>query len=115
MFDPETLRLLKRTRDIIADEAHWCQHVSALDMYGYPTSSLADDAGQFCLMGAMRKALGYVVSPLELAPVYQAVRAVLVSDDDDADTFRLSEFNDTHTHAEVLSALDAAISEYEGE
>jgi hypothetical protein len=57
----------------------------------------------FCAAGAIREEDG-TIGPIQ-SPALTALRQVIGKDD------LIGDFNDTHTHAEVLAAFDKAIAE----
>ena len=89
---------------VIEKPEHWTQGVSARDTDGEPVRVNDTTAVCWCLVGAADK----VMAPdlLWNSEVYGAlVQAV------PAGFKNLSDFNDNHTHAEVLAAVDKAIKE----
>jgi hypothetical protein len=107
--------ILIRARELIADPAHWTQH--------YYTGDGPIDAPEtkcFCLVGAVDRAviekrgwldrfsddnfaIAAVEDSSEGAAAIKHLQAQLT------DFVLVSDFNDSHTHAEVLQLLDRAI------
>jgi hypothetical protein len=86
--------LLMAMRVLLADRGAWTQRTAARDADNKIVDCWSDKARSWCLVGAAH-ALGYheiIGDTLEL----------IVAGD-------YGNFNDTHTHAEVLAALDRAI------
>ena len=105
----KSVEVLTKARELISDPAKWTQGASAKNRDGKVVGLMSDDAECFCLIGAID-------------------RITLDGEDADNDTawagaeaYRLtrdaigggaiSEWNDEpkRTHADVISALDAAI------
>ena len=97
------LETLKAARQLISDPAKWTQGWFAKNERGFTVSEDHPDACCWCALGAMRK-----VSPSWKG--YHQTAAILMN----GSLLRVSDFNDTHTHAEVLALFDAAIAELEG-
>ena len=109
------LQTLKAARDLISDPARWTQRFKALDEFCLPVDPTSEKAICFCSLGALQNVTG--LSRYH-QPVFEAAKALnrklpiyLTLGDDEAD---FTDFNDTHTHAEVLALFDAAIAELEG-
>lgn len=86
---------LKAMRELISDEKRWTQHFTARDDKGRKTASDSPEAVCWCLIGAANKITSYNWRYHDL------VMALGVED--------VGDFNDTHTHAEILARLDDAI------
>lgn len=93
-------QLLIEGRALISDPAKWTQHFFAKNTYGFCVDENSEDAVCFCSWGALSHVQGHFV-------------------DDDASAFSIlkqamgdtvANFNDTHTHEEVLAAWDKAIA-----
>ena len=98
------LETLKAARQLISDPAKWTNSYYARDSIGIDVSPSSDKAVCFCSIGAIRK-FSEVLSEAEMF--------LLGFCSETHDTYA-EEFNDTHTHAEVLALFDAAIAELEG-
>lgn len=98
------LETLKAARDLISDPARWTQVVFARDSIGMDVEPTSYRAVCFCSIGAIRK--------FE-RKMSDAEKTLLGVCSKIHDTY-VEEFNDTHTHAEVLALFDAAIAELEG-
>jgi hypothetical protein len=86
---------LIEARAKIADEYHWTRGVME-----------SEDGERMCVLGAI-----YSVDRASItknSPVYLALRAAMNVGD-----AQVGHYNDNHTHAEVLAALDAAIKSFE--
>lgn len=106
------LEMLKAGRALIAQPSGWTKGVLARDCRGIVVGSTSADATCFCSLGALTR--------IELRTfkvpnhVYgQAVGAL--SAQMPAGVPCLAEFNDTHTHAEVLALWDRAIAKLEAQ
>lgn len=103
----ETLDVLKGTRELLSDPAHWVQDVNAVDLVGEVVLPTSPDARSWCMIGAAIKVGGHEgkeVLPSALAEfVPLAFRVGQVA--------LVASFNDapTTTHADILAALDGAI------
>jgi hypothetical protein len=103
-----TVEILKAARDLIADETKWTQGCSAKDAKGEYVSPLSVEAVCFCAIGAVSKVSGqpaFVADKSEPARYLWEVIGV-------RDQF-VFEFNDTHTHPEVIALFDKAIARAE--
>lgn len=105
----EQIAIAKKARALIEDPKNWTQGAYATDKDGVALDQpLDDEAVCFCMIGAIRRAEG---SPLEEV-TRQNVRLLWAALDNMANGEALAyshEYNDTHTHAEVLAFLDSAI------
>jgi hypothetical protein len=97
---PTTAEVLKQARALISDEANWGQHLFARNADGDIVAPEDEDACRFCALGALIRA-GQVGNHHRLA-------ALALSIETGGEAVNI--FNDTHTHAEVLAAFDAAIA-----
>lgn len=97
-----TLETLKAARKLITPVENWTREVFASNRLGDKRGPLEDDAACWCASGAISKCSG--MSPLRLSEGshIEALGYKHVAS--------LATFNDTHTHAEVLAAFDAAIA-----
>ena len=97
------LEVLKAARELIADESRWTQKTYARDADGNAVDWALTCAHSFCMLGAIRHVTG---RPIGHGPVFAAIeRACGVE--------YVVDFNDSHTHAEVLALFDAAIARLE--
>jgi hypothetical protein len=94
-----TLEVLKAAREKIADPAHWTKGEIARDKFGMDSMSKSPDACAWCAMGAI-----WNVSP------NVEVRAEAFNALDVQTYLGVPEFNDSHTHPEVLALFDKAIA-----
>ena len=109
--------VLKLARRLIEDPARWVQGCVATDQYGSRVSP--DDSGAvcFCATGAVIR----VVRPNrhDRETTWRATRLLGMLDElsgchsQDGQPRPLAQFNDTHTHAEVLELFDRAIAQLE--
>ena len=93
--------VLLRTRELLADPAHWIQHDFAFDGTGDACDALDPNAEKWCLEGAIIRAIS------DVSPEFEFNTAILgfpVRGD-------IPHWNDQfkRTHAEVLVRIDAAI------
>lgn len=98
-----TLEVLRGARELLADEAHWVRGDFARNASGASVLSTSTDACAWCLVGAMRNKAGGKTDAYFSA--FSAIFRLLRNGHT-----RLSDFNDTHSHAEVLDLLDRAIA-----
>jgi hypothetical protein len=110
----KVLEILKMGKQILTPEDHWTQGSLALsDDLFVETQPHSPDAVCWCLVGAIQKA-GYVIDD---TPSNMATCTALMLLDDlsgiphtkAGENRRCAEFNDTHTHGEVLALIDKAI------
>lgn len=94
--------LLIKAKTIIENPENWTQEHLARDHVGYPTDPNANCAVCFCSVGALRKAH----IPWTDTSYMDASRFLFT-----AMNGNVPEFNDTHTHAEVMHAWDKAIAD----
>lgn len=91
---------LQKARDLIADPAHWTQKASARSAEGNSVSVRSPKAESFCTLGAIDRVVGHDSGFYDATHfIYQVIGS--------ADS--IAQFNDSHTHAEVLDVLDVAI------
>jgi hypothetical protein len=84
-------------RKLIEKEENWTQGAYARLPDGTPTDEDGPSVSCYCSLGALSKA-GNFWTPQK---AYDYLYAAMGSS--------ITDFNDTHTHAEVLAAFDAAI------
>lgn len=97
------LEIIKSARELISDPERWSQGWYARDKRGDWTNFNSPTACKWCAMGAIRKMAnadyeGYCVYLFALV----------------GGAWELDDFNDNHTHAEVLALFDKAIAKLEG-
>jgi hypothetical protein len=102
MTPAEILAVLRRMRALIATPETWTQGALALDRNGDKIDPRSDAAVCWCMRGAMDRC---VPPQTETTGVYFAI--------DDRIPGLISEWNDTHTHGEVIAKLDEIIGELE--
>lgn len=90
--------VLTKAQDLIRDPKNWTQGQYARQKYGAPVSPLHKGAVCFCSHGAMIK-----IQP-EATNQRIAARILLRN----CMEFSIADFNDSHTHAEVMNAFDRA-------
>ncbi|MCZ7496292.1 hypothetical protein O8B39_17465 [Agrobacterium rhizogenes] len=100
-----TVQILKEARALIADEKNWTQGAFARDANG--RSERIDRAICFCSIGAIAKVARTNLGSPVPAPVLKALGVTAHC--------RLAQFNDSHTHPEVLALFDRAIARAESE
>ena len=98
-----TAEVLKQARALISDEANWTRNSYARTASGEPIGPSDTAACKFCSIGALVKYSDWETAHGDMLDLLAYVMQAEVA-----------EFNDTHTHAEVLAAFDAAISKAEG-
>ena len=103
-----TVEILKAARAKIADEKHWTKGAEARDVAGKSVSPQSRKAVCWCSLGALSaSAMPYSFAAYSFAAL-GFVQAIMNSQ-----SKGVSRFNDSHTHAEVLAAWDAAIADAE--
>lgn len=91
-----TLETLKAARKLIEKPENWTKHVLARDRKGKEVDFSSPDAVCWCSSGSIQLANpNYIDASEALASVCKTT---------------IPYFNDSHTHAEVLAAFDAAIA-----
>ena len=98
--------ILKRVRNRIAKPENWCQYSFANDSEGKTVELHSSAAVCWCLDGALRRECGdgwHLRDACERL-LWKALRKI-------APKYRFGylSYNDSHSHAEVLALLDAAI------
>lgn len=109
LYDPkwgtksEASLVLIKARQFIQRADCWTQHAWARDAGGQSVDSLSDKATSFCLHGALVRAAGGFYTPSR-EEAYILLREAAGNPKGFPGSW-----NDTHTHAEILSAFDRAI------
>lgn len=98
--------VLIAARAKIADPANWTQHDYARRKCGYAVNPTSTYAECWCAIGALAAVIGDTVRAEKSVPYFELRDAMGLDIDD---------FNDTHTHAEVLAKFDEAIAAQGGE
>jgi len=112
-----TREILLKARTLIADPKHWTKGEMARTQSGRPTTTTSPTACQWCSVGAITKAAREVDPSYDTNACYGAMTGLrlvtreVMEKEGYQDDLRnnLAVFNDTHTHAEILSAFDKAI------
>ena len=93
---------LKQVRERIEKAEAWTQHAAARNAEGMKCTTDSPEAVCWCTIGSFW-ASSYVVKTSEefLAAVFNYLQDQMGND--------VAKFNDNHTHAEVLAAIDRAI------
>ena len=110
-----TNEVLKKARDLLSDSSRWTWNLWARNKDGAYASPASPDACQWCLTGALYKA---ILGDCSLASLNESESKLY---EDCLAKLRTSlslmgypmtgvaEYNDTHSHLEVLKLLDKAI------
>lgn len=101
--------ILKKARELITDPEHWTRDTYARDAEGEYCNMNSPRAAKFCALGAIRRvsnsmSLGYLDSDARVAMDMLARKIGGPS---------IAQFNDHHTHEEVLAKFDGAIKDCE--
>ena len=107
MTEKTTLETLKAARKLIEIPEHWCQENYAQDGDDRRVGPNSYKAYAFCGVGALCRATKKGALTILWHPAYAALELGLANGED------ITDFNDTHTHAEVLQAFDQAIAKLE--
>ena len=111
------LETLKAARDLISDPARWTKVRLAKDANNKTVNVYDPNAFCFCAMGALLSVSKLEASHWVIAQASDALNSNLPAEFIRAynhEYCSFTDFNDTHTHAEVLALFDAAIAELEG-
>lgn len=106
----DTVQILRDARALIADEKNWTQGTYSLDQFGGSVEPVDEKAVCFCSLGALAK----VVGARDPDDTLQG-EAVIVSLVREQGYTNVAEFNDSHTHSDVLDLFDRAIARAESE
>lgn len=104
---PATAEMLRAARALIDTPEKWTQRQFAKDAAGHTIDFVNPDAVCFCACGALRRLHGIN------GRVERVLADAMSSPSGEVAAVRIVNFNDTHTHAEVLAAFDRAIEEAE--
>ena len=96
-----TLEILEAARALIAEPEHWCQGAQALDATGTVRRPCSRLAVRWCSLGATDRVTRYKGIRADNA-LYSALGM--------PPDIGIANFNDSHTHAEVLDLFDRAIA-----
>lgn len=102
----DALQALREARALIQDPERWTRGVLARDANGREVDEHADAAVCWCLEGAVARVCAQ--SGCGFYEAWGPVRSA-------AAFVPLAEFNDSHSHADVLAVLDKAIARLESE
>jgi len=102
-------QILTDMRALLADPAHWTKRAFARNQHGEPVSTFNPDAVCYCLVGALSKVLKehQMFTDDTVYLVERLLRSTVA--EISGGTQSVSQFNDSHEHAEVLAALDKTI------
>lgn len=104
-----TAEILQKARDLISDEKNWNQgdygRASGKPVGIIANQRLPTDTDCFCAVGAIAWVSDATVNEAERSAAWKFLNAETNS----AEMNEIHEFNDTHTHAEVLDLFDRAI------
>ncbi len=95
-------------KDYLTEPEHWCQGTLARDAQGVTVPGDASRATAYCLMGAMNRFASYEENDqgrLSYTESFKRIQSALPGRHKN-----IAEFNDTHTHAEVLALLEKVLS-----
>jgi hypothetical protein len=104
----QVLELLTGAKDLISDESHWCQNISAVDKSGVPVGAAEVTACKWCASSALAK-LHFERS----LPEYVRGLAVYLLSEGSLQLFEEYSpiyVNDAMTHEAVMKVYDKAIS-----
>lgn len=106
-----TVQILKDARALIADEKSWTRGAYAFDERGKKQVCPNQHSVCFCSVGALARAARVSPGDIERSEVVGAILSV----GNFEEVGHLVEFNDSHSHAEVLALFDRAIARAESE
>lgn len=107
----DTLTLLKKARELISAPNHWTTEFNAKNAAGYPVASIDETAVCFCSIGAL---LHYVRNGNHLFISANEKLRDSMNKMSSGLTF-VWQYNDSHTHSEVLALWDKTIQRLENE
>jgi hypothetical protein len=99
MEPTQILSIYKAARAKISDEKNWTQNAYARNTQGDIVSYSSSEAVCFCALGALKSIRSLEFDDIQLL--------------EEECNYSIEEFNDTHTHAEILAAFDRAIVKLE--
>lgn len=102
-----TLETLKAARKLIENENRWCFGEYARTIGERPIRPNSHKAYSFCAIGALCRVTKKSSIAVVAEPAYGAL-------DSSIQDLSIHDFNDSHTHTEVLAAFDSAIANLEG-
>jgi hypothetical protein len=105
-----TLEILKDARALIAKPECHTKGVAARDEKRESTSVDSPYATCWCLWGALVKAGAHRAMDGDISPPIVRVMEAVGIDPEERSLVALFDWNDSHTHAEILAALDRAIA-----
>ena len=97
------LEILATARELIAEPEHWQQGMYASNRDGLGTAPTSPGAIKFCIIGAFSRVAWSLDTEAD-CEAKDVLRKFL-------GVRNLIEYNDRHSHAEVLAALDGAIEQ----
>lgn len=104
---------LQEVYELLKDESHWTQDASARDSKGRPCSSVAPQACQWCLMGAISKVGNPTSNDFyenDAQRYYTEIYlAELLHSKHSYPHGTVTGFNDNSSHLEVLKLLQTAM------
>lgn len=93
----DILTMFDAAWNLIKSKEHWTQGDSARDRVGWDVGALSPDAVCWCSLGATMKVLGPDPTPYRrqnMAIIHDALRTAMIGN--------IADFNDHHTHEEVM-------------
>lgn len=106
-----TLDVLKAMRALISDPARWTQDAWARDASGRPVMEFDPTAVSFCMAGAWQHIIWAAFPARAEAPLRRDLVTSVAGTLRALTHMPTGEYNDTHSHAEVLAVVDRAIAE----
>lgn len=98
------VQVLSTARDLIATPDKWCQFHLGLTADGRDTTGATPDTVKRCAVGALNAAAK--ILKCNRATAWHALTRVLLKNRSRG----IAEFNNTHTHGEVIALFSAAIA-----
>ena len=95
--------ILVAAKALIEKPSNWTQKACARDYNGLEVAPLSSEACSWCILGAVRK----VTSDTNNEKVYEKVYENLYPFINEV---LISEFNDRHSHSEILAVFDKGIA-----
>jgi len=100
-------QVLREARELISDPERWAQGAWAKNAPGHSVQTRAPEAVSWCAAGAIYRCAGNSDLSIDTRELLYDVIGSNISPDSG---HVIAEFNDTHTHAEVLEMFDRAIA-----